>query len=91
MPCKRSPNGITKVIAKSEIASEKNSKTVYGHDSTRQRVESSQHQIHEDHTGGKGFTSMSHYNLVHKIFPMPQVMIILDAKAAVDKEKFGQC
>ena len=30
MPCKRSQQGITKVLAKSEIASEKNSKTVYG-------------------------------------------------------------
>ena len=30
--------------------------------------------------------AMSHYNLVHKIIPTPQVMKILDAKAAVDKE-----
>ena len=39
-----------------------------------------------DHIAGKGFTSMSHYNLVHKFIPMPQVMKIPDAKAAVDKE-----
>ena len=29
-PCKRSPNGITKVVAKSEIAPKKNSKIVHG-------------------------------------------------------------
>ena len=32
------------------------------------------------------FTSLTHYNLVHKFLPMPQAMIIPDAKAAVDKE-----
>ena len=41
---------------------------------------------HEDHIAGKGFTSMTHYNLVHKFIPMPQAMKIPDAKAAVDKE-----
>ena len=29
-------------------------------------------QNHEDHIAGKGFTSMSHYNLVRKFIPMPQ-------------------
>ena len=37
-------------------------------------------KTHEDHIAGKGLTSMSHYNLVHKF------MKILDAKAAGDKE-----
>ena len=32
------------------------------------------------------FTSMTHYNLVHKFILMPQAMKIPDAKAAVDKE-----
>ena len=41
---------------------------------------------HEDHTAGKGFTTRTHYGLVHKFIPMPQAMKILDAKAAVDKE-----
>ena len=41
---------------------------------------------HEDHIASKGFTSMTHYNLVHKFIRMPQVMKIPDAKAAVDKE-----
>ena len=39
----------------------------------------------EDHIAGKGFTSMSHYNLVHKFIPMPQATKIPDAKASVDK------
>ena len=69
----------------------KRSETVYGcltksHESTRQRAESSQLKNHEDHIAGKGCTSMSHYNLVHKFIPMPQAMKSLDAKAAVDKE-----
>ena len=79
------------MVAKPEIASEKNSKTVFRcvvepHESTRQRAESSQSKNHEDHIAGKGFTSMSHCNLVRKFFPMPQAMKIPDAKAAVDKE-----
>ena len=41
---------------------------------------------HEDRIAGNGFTSISHKNLVHKFIPMPQVMEIPDAKAAVDKE-----
>ena len=49
-------------------------------------MESSQPQNHEDHIAGKGFTSMSHYNLVHKFIPTPQAMKNPDAKAAVDKE-----
>ena len=105
MPCERSPNGITKVTAKPEIANKHreserepenwkwktNSKTVYvwkveSRESTWQRVESSQPKNHEDHIASKGFTSMTHHNLVHKFIPMPQVMKIPDAKAAVGKE-----
>ena len=35
---------------------------------------------------GKGYNSLQHYNLVHKLFPMPQARKIPAAKAAVDKE-----
>ena len=49
-------------------------------------MQSSQHPNHEDHIAGKGKTSMSYYNLVHKFIPMPQAMKIPDAKAALDKE-----
>ena len=41
---------------------------------------------HEDHLAGKGFTSMTHYNLAHKFIRMPLAMNSSDAKAAVDKE-----
>ena len=41
---------------------------------------------HEDRKAGKGFTSMTHYSLVHKFIPMPQAMTNPDATAAVDKE-----
>ena len=52
-----------------------------------QRVASSLPTKHEDpHCWQKDFTSMTHYNFVHKFIPMPQAMKIPDAKAAVDKE-----
>ena len=59
---------------------------VESQESTKQRAESSQSKNHEDQIAGKGFTSMSHYNLVHKFIPMPQATKIPDAKAAVDKD-----
>ena len=59
---------------------------VESHQSTRQRLESSQPQNFKDHIAGKGFTSMTHYNLVHKFIPMRQAMKTPDAKAAADKE-----
>ena len=43
-------------------------------------------KITETTFAGKGYTSMSHYNFVHKFIPMPQEMKIPDAKAAVGKE-----
>ena len=49
-------------------------------------MESSAPAKHEDHIAGKGFISMSHYNLVHKFIFMPQAMKILDGKAVVDNE-----
>ena len=49
-------------------------------------MESSELYVHEEHIAGKGFTSMTHYNLVHKFIPMPQAMKIPGANAAADKE-----
>ena len=54
---------------------------VEAHESTRQRLESSLPKNHEDHVAGKGYTSMTHFNLVHKFIPMQQAMNILDAKS----------
>ena len=87
MPCERPPNSITKVTAKRKIASEKNSKTVYGcivdsHESTRQTSGIfSTPQIMKITLQVEGCTSMSHYNLAHKFIPMPQAMKIPDAKS----------
>ena len=39
----------------------------------------------EDLIAGNGIRSLSHYNLVHKFIPMPEVIKIPDVKAAVDK------
>ena len=71
---KKAQTGITKVVAKQEIASQKIPKTTYGctvepHECTRQRVETSVPTKHEEHIAGKSFTSMSHYSLVHKFMP----------------------
>ena len=55
-------------------------------ESTRLRMEESLPNYHEDHIVGTGDNSLQHYNLVHKLIPMPQAMKILAAKAAVDKE-----
>ena len=55
--------------------------TVESHESTKQRTESSQSKFHEDRIAVKVFTSMTHYNSVHKFVPMHPTMKILDAKA----------
>ena len=72
MPCKRMDKqhrSITKVMQNN--GTEKEFKTMCGgmvepHESTRQRPESLQSEIHEDRCACKGFTSMTHHNLVHK-------------------------
>ena len=43
-------------------------------------------KTHEDRIAGKGLTSMTRSNLVHKFFQMQQAMKIPDGKVAVDKE-----
>ena len=63
-----------------------NDKACMHRGSTIKRLESTLPKDHEDHIAGKGYKSMSHYNLVHKFLPMPQSMKIPDAKAAVHKE-----
>ena len=78
MPCKtrkKSKHGVTRSACILEVS-----------ESTRMRMEESQPKLHEDHIAGKGDNSLQHYNLVHKIIPMPQAMKIPAAKATVDKE-----
>ena len=55
-------------------------------ESTRMRMAESPPNYHEDHTAGREDNSLQHYNLVHKIIPVPQAMKVPAAKAAVDKE-----
>ena len=55
-------------------------------ESTRLRMGESLPTHHEDHIAGKGNNSLQHYNSVHKFIPMPQVMKIPAAKAAMDKK-----
>ena len=93
MPCKmmdKQHPSIAKANAKPKVGEEKEFKTMYGclvesHESTRQRAESLQSKTHEGRIAGKGVTSMTHYDLVHKYIPMPQAMKIPDATAALDK------
>ena len=93
LPCKKgteSPSS-SRVTGARLNASNKVPKTKYAcivetHESTSQRMEPSLPKKHEDHIAGKGYNSMTRYNLAHKFIPMPQAMNIPDAKAAVDKE-----
>ena len=55
-------------------------------ESTRLRMEESLPKNQEDHIAGKGYNSVQHGNLVHKIILMPQAMKIPAAKASVDEE-----
>ena len=56
-------------------------------ESTRLSTGESSPNHHEDHIAGKGDNSLQHYNLVHKLIPVPQAFKIPAAKAAVDKER----
>ena len=65
MPCEKMDDQhicLAKVKAEPKNGKEKELKTMYGcfvesHESTRQRAESLQSQLHEDRIAGKGFTS----------------------------------
>ena len=64
----------------------KNACIVEADESTRERMEGTLHEGHEDHIAGKGLNSWSHFNLVRKCIPVPQAMKKPDATAAVDEE-----
>ena len=93
MPCRRSQSSsVTGAVnlkiarAPEKIQKMKFDCIVEAHESKRPRMESVKKRNHEDHIVGKGYNSISHYNVVHKFILMPQVMKIPDAKAAADKE-----
>ena len=72
---------------KRSLAKTTQSKTkLEAHESTRECIQETQNGDDEDHIAEQEYTSMSHYNLVHKLIPMPQAMKTPDAKAAVDKQ-----
>ena len=92
MPCKRRNKESFWQRERQLVASPKGLRTRYGcivesDESTRLRAEISQPKHHEDHIAGRGYTSMNHYNLVHKFIPMPKASKIPDAKAAVDSQR----
>ena len=72
--CKKSKHGETR--SKTNDFKSKFACILEASESTRMRMEESLPKKHEDHIAGKGFTSMSHYNLVHKFNPMLQAMKI---------------
>ena len=51
-------------------------------ESTTMRMGNSEPPNHEDHIAGKGENSLQHYNLVHKLIPMPQAMKIPSSKSS---------
>ena len=92
MPCKKGPKKrssfqITeaKSCESNKIPKTKHACIVEAHESTRKRLEPSLPKDHEDRIASKGYISVTHYNLVHKLIPMPQAMKIPDAKGAVEK------
>ena len=94
MPCKlRTTKRPSKLLESDSENNESNNirKTkhaciVEAQESTRKLLESTLSKDHEYHIAGKGYNSISHSNLAHKLLPMLQAMKIPDAKAAVDKE-----
>ena len=72
--------------AKTSEARTRSSCIAETHESTKQRTESVTKRIHEEHIAGKGQNIVLRYNSMLKFIPMPQAMLIPDAKAAVDKE-----
>ena len=85
MPCKLQRDMYRETWRTVEEHKTKYASVVEADESMRIRMEGAPYRYHEDHIAGKGMNSLSHYNLVHKFIPMPQVMKIPDAKAAVEK------
>ena len=86
MPCKVKNHQCRETCGESDNRKSKHACIVEAHGSTRKRLERTLSKDHEDRIAGKGFNSLSHYNLVHKFIPMHQAMKIPDANTAVDEE-----
>ena len=68
--CKKSMKG--EIRSKTNDFKSKFACILEARESTRLRMEESLPKHHEDHIAGRGDNSQQHYNLVHKIIPMPQ-------------------
>ena len=86
MPRKTPINGSGETCCGIGESKTKHACIVEADESTRIRLEGVLYRNHEDHIAAKGLNSQSHFNLVHKLIPMPQALKIQDAKAAVRKE-----
>ena len=80
--CKKSKHGETR--GKTNDFKSKLACILEASASTRMRMEASLPKYHEDLIAGRGSNSIQHYNLVHKLIPMPHARIPA-AKAAVDE------
>ena len=86
MPCKRRNQKYRETFGESDNRKSKYACIVEAHESTRKRLERTLPKDHKDRIAGKGFNASRHDDHVHKFIPMPQAMIIPDAKAAVVQE-----
>ena len=85
MPCKTPINSGEETYCGIGKIKTKHACIVEADESTRIRSEGAPYRYHDDHIAAKGMNSLSHYNLVHKVIPMPQASKIPGAKAVVVK------
>ena len=85
MPCKTPINSRLETCRSIEKSKTKYAYIVDADESTRPRPEGAVHKPHQDHITARGINSFTQYSLVHKFIPMPQAIIISDAKEAVEK------
>ena len=81
MPCKKGTKKLSsfqeteaKSCQSNKIPKAKHACIVEADEPTRQHLEPSLPKDHEDHIAGKGYNSMTQYNLLHTFLPMPQAM-----------------
>ena len=88
MPCKTcKKTSMGRPVARLMISSPNFACVLEAGESTRLlRVEGSLPNYYEVLIAGEGDNSLQHYNMGHKFIPMPQVMKIPAARAAVNKE-----
>ena len=86
MPCKTPLNCRGETCSSIGKRKTKYACIVDADETMRIRLEGVPQRYHEDHIATKGINSLSRYNLVQKLIPIPQALKIPDAKAAVEKQ-----